>query len=134
MTQERNARPAPRWLHPPRQRRSDASLKRILDATEALLERKRFADITVAEIARKARSSVGTFYLRFPDKLALLHHLDERFAREAEDALARDFAIERWHGRSLAEASRAMVEFLVDVHVRKRGMLKIGRASCRERV
>lgn len=88
------------------------------------MERRSFADITVAAIAKEARSSVGVFYSRFPDKLALLHHLDERFAEEAEDAIETWFDSDRWKGRPFSEASREVVEFLFGFHARKRGMLK----------
>lgn len=112
------------WLRPPLQRRSDASLQRILDAAEALMEERSFSDITVAEIAKKARSSVGVFYSRFPDKLALLHHLDERFACDVEEALERRFTREHWEGRSFADASDDVIAFLFRLHAMKRGMLK----------
>jgi AcrR family transcriptional regulator len=118
-------RPRPRqWIRPPLQRRSDASLQRILDAAEALMEERSFSDITVGEIAKRARSSVGVFYSRFPDKLALLHHLDERFAEDAEEALAQRFTRDRWQGRPFSEACAEVVEFLFRLHARKRGMLK----------
>jgi AcrR family transcriptional regulator len=115
---------APRWLRPPRQQRSDASLQRLLDAAEALMEAKAFSDITVAGIARAARSSVGVFYSRFPDKLALLHHLDERFAQDVEDAIERRFRVEHWEGRSFGEACDAAIAFLFRLHAAKRGMLR----------
>jgi AcrR family transcriptional regulator len=114
----------PRWLRPPRQRRSDASLQRVLDAAEALMEDKAFSDITVAGIVKQARSPVGVFYSRFPDKLALLHHLDERFAQDVEDAFERRFRIEDWEGRPFGEACDAAVAFLYRLHAAKRGMLR----------
>ncbi len=50
-------------------------MERILGAAEELLREKPFEDVTVAEIVRRADSSVGAFYARFPAKAALLSAL-----------------------------------------------------------
>src|SRR6185369_9416131 len=88
---------APRF-HPPRQSRSQETLDRILDAAEGVLADKSFSEATLAEIVDRAGVTVGAFYRRFPDKDALLHHLDERFFSEmhgrAEDLLDPN----RWQG------------------------------------
>jgi AcrR family transcriptional regulator len=63
---------------PPQQNRSRRTLDRLLEASESLLKRKRFEEISVAELAREPRSSVGSFYARFPGKDALLDFLDGR--------------------------------------------------------
>ena len=64
-----------RWIRPPQQARSQETLERLLDAAETLVAEKGFDDTPVAEVARRAGSSVGAFYTRFPDKDALLHAL-----------------------------------------------------------
>ena len=65
--------PVLRWVKPPRQARSQHTLDRLLDAAEALVHEKGgFDDVPIAEIVRRAESSVGSFYSRFPDKDALL--------------------------------------------------------------
>jgi AcrR family transcriptional regulator len=113
-----------RWIRPPRQARSQQTLDRLLDVAEALLEEKGFDDVGVAEIAQRAGSSVGSFYARFPDKAALLHALQERFADEgtatADDAL--DPA--RWEGAQIPEIVGAVVAFLVGIHRDRRGLLR----------
>ena len=53
-------------------------MERILGAAEELLREKPFEDVTVAEIVRRAGSSVGAFYARFPAKAALLSALYAR--------------------------------------------------------
>ncbi len=114
----------PQWVRPPRQQRSDESLRRIIAASKKLMERKSFFDISVAEIVKEARSSIGVFYSRFPDKLALLHHLDELFAREAEEAIDTNFRYENWKDSSFEEVSREVIGFLCRSHYENRGMLK----------
>ena len=60
----------------------------------------------MAEIARRARASVGAFYARFPDKDALVGYLNEppvRGRRESWDAF---LAPERWRKRAAARDRR----------------------------
>ena len=52
-------RPIPhRWIQPPRQRRSQQTLERLLDAAEALIEEKGFEDTTLADVALRAGSGL----------------------------------------------------------------------------
>jgi len=71
------------WVKPPRQDRSRDTQLRYVEAAQRLLARgKSFADISVAELAKEASSSVGAFYSRFRDKDALLHVLQIELNRE----------------------------------------------------
>lgn len=111
-----------RWVRRAQQERSQKTLERILDATEELLAEDTFDQITVQQIVKRARSSVGSFYGRFPDKRALLHTVHERFVEEAlataEEALAPD----RWEGVPLGPLIDTMVVFLVDDYLSKAGV------------
>ena len=99
---------APGALHSvaaPKQRRSERTLRRLLDAGEALIEEKGLADVSVPDIVRRAGSSVGGFYARFRDKNELLRALEERFFGELlarVDALAEPT---RWAHAALPERS-----------------------------
>ncbi len=115
--------PAAPTLRVPKQARSQATLDRIVTATQELLETKRFDEISIAEIVARARSSVGAFYVRFPDKAALLDHLDELYARQmvaAAEAAARESS----GASSLEEDVRGLVAFLVHVHRLQPGLLR----------
>jgi AcrR family transcriptional regulator len=111
-----SSRPGPDALQSvaaPKQRRSERTLRRLLDAGEALIEEKGLADVSVPDIVRRAGSSVGGFYARFRDKNELLRALEERFFGELlarVDALA-DPA--RWAQAALPEIVRALVAELV---------------------
>ncbi len=72
----------------PKQARSEDSLRRLLDAAESLLAERHFGEIAIADIARRARSSVGGFYARFRDKDELLLALHERFVAQLETRVA----------------------------------------------
>ena len=97
----------------PKQARSRQTLERIVDATEKLLRDKPFEDISVAEIVREARSSVGSFYARFSEKEGLLPLIYERYDREVQRRVDRMLAREDFSDLSLAELGRRFVHTTV---------------------
>jgi AcrR family transcriptional regulator len=120
------------WVKPARQARSQETLERLLDAAEELVSERGFDNATVAEIVRRANSSVGAMYARFPDKDSLLVCLHERFC---EQALATaDLVLERsrWVGATIPEIFAVTTPFLVHVYHHKRGLIRafIARCSC----
>lgn len=74
---------APALLREPRQDRSRRTLKRILEAGLYLLEHEGPDALTVTEITKRARTSVGSFYARFNGKDGLLRYMGERSLNEA---------------------------------------------------
>src|SRR3954462_156104 len=108
------------FFRPPQQSRSQETLDRILDAAEQVLAEKAFGEATLAEIMERAGGTVGAFYRRFPDKDALLHHLEERFFaelhRRADDVL--DPA--RWSGAAAGEILSEFVGQAVEVYSSRR--------------
>jgi AcrR family transcriptional regulator len=113
-----------RWIRPPQQERSRQTLDRLLDAAETMVAEKGFADTSVAEVARRADSSVGAFYTRFPNKQALLHALYDRYLEQAmataDDALDPG----RWRGVGIPEILREVVRFLVAIFRDQRGLIR----------
>ncbi len=110
--------------HPSAQARSEETHARILDATEALLSKRRFEDISVGDIVRASKSSVGAFYARFPDKDALLGCLYERFRKEQAELTDAMFDPERWKNQPLAAVLKTAVPFLVELHRQRQGLLR----------
>jgi AcrR family transcriptional regulator len=110
------------WVRAPLQSRSQETLSRILDATEALLEKKSFEEISVVQIAERAGSSIGSFYARFPDKESLLHHLQERLIEESEQTVAQALSPELWADTPLREVLRALVHFVVGAYRERAGL------------
>ncbi len=106
------------WVRPPQQARSQRSLERILTAAEELIGRQGFANTAVADIVRKAKCSVGTFYARFRDKEALLHVLHEQLAVQAvvttEAALARVPS-----DASILELARPLIAFVAHIYAQR---------------
>lgn len=72
----------PRARDVPQQERSRRTTSRIVNATVRLLATRPFEEISVTDIARAARVSVGGFYARFPSKEALLDWFDENLLEE----------------------------------------------------
>lgn len=110
------------WVRAPQQARSQATLGRLLDATEKLLDERPFDELAVQDICKAASSSVGAFYARFPDKTALLHVLHERLCEEARATAAATLDVVRWRGVPLAELVTAMVGFIVLEYRERRGL------------
>ncbi len=118
------ASPQLEWIRPTHQARSRATLDRLLDATEALLTEKAWEDVSVAEIAQRADSSVGAFYSRFRDKDGMLNALHERFVAEAQATADEMLDPERWRGASVSEIVEAIIEFRMRMHSERVGLLR----------
>jgi AcrR family transcriptional regulator len=69
-------------IPPPRQRRSRRARDRIVRVTLDLLAERPFEQISVAEIAMRARVAVGSIYNRFPSKDRLLLFIYESVVQE----------------------------------------------------
>lgn len=88
-------------VHPARQERSRRTLSRILGALTALLEKKPFDEITIAELARRSGAAVTSIYARFEDKRALILAAHERHRDTTIAELDRLLDPVRWKGASL---------------------------------
>jgi AcrR family transcriptional regulator len=107
----------------PKQSRSERTQERLLCAAETLILEKGLADASVPEIARRARSSVGGFYARFPDKDALLRALEERFFAEMLVRVARLADAGRWRDAPIARIVHACADELVRVFRERRNLI-----------
>jgi AcrR family transcriptional regulator len=59
-------------IRPPKQKRSQESLERVLDASLRLLEENGFDAFTIQDVSQRADVSVGAIYARFGNKESLL--------------------------------------------------------------
>ena len=110
-------------LHP-QQARSEQSLQRLLDAAQGIIEERGHQELSIAEVVRRAGSSVGGFYARFRNKDELLSALETAFLHRLALLLDEMAAPERWSGASDAEIIRALVTLVVDTH-RRHGNLML---------
>lgn len=108
----------------PKQARSEATLHRLLDAAEALIEETGSAEVSIPEIVRRAHSSVGGFYARFRDKNELLRALEERFFREQRARLERLTRPATWGDASVPAIVRACMRELIGVFRSRRMLIR----------
>jgi AcrR family transcriptional regulator len=111
-------------FRPPQQSRSQATLDRILDAAETVLEEKSFSEATLAEIMDRAGVTVGAFYRRFPDKDALLHLLDNRFFAELHELATTSLGDTKWQGATAAQIVSEFTDTAVRLYKSRRGLLR----------
>ncbi len=117
-------------LTKPQQKRSKKSLERLLNASAHQIATGNFETISVAEIARQANCSVGTFYGRFQNKAALFHVVQERVFDQALSYL--DDRIDEFTERSTThpaartnlEAVNFAIEVAVDLYTKHRGVFR----------
>ncbi len=114
----------------PQQERSKKSLERLLNASALQIATGNFESISVAEIARQANCSVGTFYGRFQNKAALFHVVQERVFDKALSYV--DARIDKFTEQSTIppaartdlEAVNFAIEVAVDLYTEHRGIFR----------
>ncbi len=111
------------WVKPPLQARSQQTLERLLDAAEAIIDEKGLDNATVAEIARRAGSSVGAFYARFADKEGLMRCVFERFNDQAVATTANVLDPSRWRGVTISEALELLITFMLRIFSERRRLI-----------
>jgi AcrR family transcriptional regulator len=104
-----------RVIQAPKQERSRRTFSNLLDATRELLATNNFDDIAVSDITGRAGVSTGSFYARFPDKIALLLALQERSLTEIRERLARQLDPDKWADKSLSKTVAEMIRSLVEI-------------------
>jgi len=93
----------------PKQDRSRANREALLDALMDLLYERPFADIGVADIARRAGMTTGAVYGRFGDKRGVAIALHERFAARASQTMEDWGARPQWATASQPENASARI-------------------------
>src|SRR4051794_10636989 len=109
---------------PHHQERSRQTAARLLQAAEAVLEKRGLKGASVPEIARRAGVSPASIYRRFVDKDGLLREVFERFFERAIQA--NDAALDPacWRATSLEKSVRALVTGMVAAYSQRPGLLR----------
>lgn len=108
----------------PKQLRSQKTITRILKAFDALLQQKPFDQITVAEVARRARASIPSLYARFEGKEALLLAAHEAFKEEVIAGSSDFLAPERWQDVAVPEICRRGAAEMVRLYQTRQNLLR----------
>jgi len=112
-----------RTVAEPKQARSEKTLQRLLDAAEQLIAEKGHRAVSIPDIARRAKSSVGGFYARFRDKNELLRALEERHFLELSERVERLADVSRWADAATAVIIDAAVTELVTITRERRPLI-----------
>jgi len=97
----------------PLQERSRRSLRRMLDAAEAVLARRGFDGATLPRIAAEAGVSPANVYRRFRDKEALITAVFRRIRERSAAATAALVDVEAARSMGLAQFSRKVIEGMI---------------------
>ncbi|WP_421787641.1 TetR/AcrR family transcriptional regulator [Hyphobacterium sp.] len=98
------------WRRDSQQSRGERTQNALLDAAENLIVEKGLDGATVAEIARRAGSSIGSFYHHFKDRKALFYAVFHRMTRSIEDLNQQVADDERWKDASLRDLLEGFIE------------------------
>ena len=98
---------------PPRQLRSRESLRRMLDAAEAVLAKHGLEGATLPRIAALAGISPPNVYRRFRDKDALMAAVFQRLTERSSAATAAQFEPETVRPIGLVQFSQNMIEGMI---------------------
>lgn len=121
MSDEPSAAAGPLPVH---QARGEETLARLVEAAAEVIGERGVDGASIAAITERARTSVGNFYRRFPDKAALLAHLQRDVLAGRPEFWERTLTPERWRGREPEELLAHIVAEIVYGHARHRQLLR----------
>jgi AcrR family transcriptional regulator len=113
----------PNYLEP-RQLRGRQTRQRILDAAQKLLLHKSFEEISVAELVRESKASVGSYYHFFDSKQSMLAPLYDRYDRALTIGSERILDSARWRGRSLRHRVTRVIRYTLRLYRVERGLMR----------
>ena len=112
----------PRAAH--HQDRSRQTAARLLEAAEAVLEKRGIEGASVPEIARRAGVSPASIYRRFIDKDGLLREVFERFFERSIKANEEALQPSKWKATSLEKSVCTLVAGMVAAYSQRPGLLR----------
>src|SRR4051812_34254379 len=115
----------PEALRPPLQNRSRASLERVLEAGQKLLEEEGWEGFTVQEVSRRAKVSIGSIYARAPSKDALFMAVYDRALVDIQAEQERLQDDSRWEGMEPRELIVEAVRDMTEVTLRHERILRV---------
>ena len=112
-------------LRKPQQARSRRSRERIVKAAESLFESKGYETTTSSSIARRAGVSVGTFYLYFPDKHAVLMEIFHQTVEQIFARAVEGLKPEHWTKTDVRRGIEALIASVLDSRDLRPGIQRI---------
>lgn len=105
----------------PQRSHGRARVAALLESASAVIAEKGFDDATMAEIAARARSPIGSLYRFFPNKEILAGALIERYGTLMEQAF--DVLDESVKGKSPGAIADLILDFMLGIRAEARAML-----------
>ncbi len=109
----------------PQQARSRRTREQILEAAVACFEERGYEETTTAEITRRARIAVGTFYLYFPDKRSILLELLDGTVNDIAHYVVQNLRPEAWQHADARASVRALIDALFHTRTINPGLQRI---------
>ena len=99
------------WRRESQQTRGERTQSALLDAAEELIVEKGIEGTSIADIAKRAGSSVGSVYHHFKDKKALFYAVFNRMTQAIIDQNRQAADPARWQGASVIDLLEGYVDF-----------------------
>jgi AcrR family transcriptional regulator len=109
----------------PQQVRSRTSLKRLLDATSAMLEDNGYTDFTLQEVSKRANVSIGSIYHLFNNKQELIREVQIQFLDRIDKEHAIVINAIRRQGLALRQLIPLVVKDYGEFLKKNAGMLRV---------
>lgn len=110
--------------------RAQQTRRRLLDATQELLETRAIRDVRVVDIARAVGTSPATFYQYFADVESAVLVLADEVADELDPIAA--LLDEPWRGKAGLDGARQLVDSFVSYWDRYRAILRVRNLASEE--
>ncbi len=99
------------WRRESQQTRGEKTQAALLDAAEELIVEKGMDGTSIADVAKRAGSSVGSVYHHFKDKKALFYALFHRMTQAMEDQSRQAADPARWEGATVYDLLEGYLDF-----------------------
>jgi AcrR family transcriptional regulator len=116
----------------PQQERSIQRLEAILEAAVELFVAKGIAETTMSEIAVRAGISIGSLYQFFPQKVAVIKALHDRFSARLEGFIQQVYKGVKTREEAADRAASSLID-LYDMFKQERIYLALGKAIAADR-
>ena len=98
----------------PKTRNGNATFKLIIDTTIALFYEKGYFNTTIADITNSAGIAAGTFYLYFPNKLALYNYILIQYQHEIRKRIAERVSKVEGRFEKEKEGIKTFIKFAIE--------------------
>lgn len=115
------------WRRESQQTRGERTQAALLDAAEELIVEKGMDGTSIADVAKRAGSSVGSVYHHFKDKRALFYALFHRMTQVMADQTRQAADPARWEGATIGNLLEGYVDFRLQQR-REAGVSKVATA------